>query len=128
MDDSAGVEVFRSVFFTWLSLGALLALVFLCLGVFRFRIIGQLFCALAATVFLWFGLWYGTHMGYYAWQTLPNHGSDAYADGAALTGTFMESGIEISNSVAPSLTRRQTPASSVSAISTFRSVAPFCSA
>jgi len=89
MDDSAGVEVFRSVFFTWLSLGALLALVFLCLGVFRFRIIGQLFCALAATVFLWFGLWYGTHMGYYAWQTLPNHGSDAYADGAALTGTFM---------------------------------------
>ena len=89
MDDSAGVEVLRSVFFAWLSLGALLALVFLCLGVFRFRIIGQLVCALAATVSLWFGLWYGVHMGYGAWQALPNPGADAYADGANLVGSLM---------------------------------------
>jgi uncharacterized membrane protein len=86
---AAGVEVYQSVFSTWLSVGALFALVFLCLGVFRFRIIGQLVCVLVATIALWIGLWYGVHMGYGAWQALPNPGADAYADGAKLVGSLM---------------------------------------
>ena len=89
MDETAGVDVYREVFFTWLSLGALVALGLLCLGVFRFRLLGQLICALGATLSLWFGLWYGVHMGYGAWQALPNPGADAYADGANLVGSLM---------------------------------------
>jgi hypothetical protein len=89
MDESAGVEVYQSTFSFWISLGGLLSLAFICLGVFRFRILGQLVCVFAATIALWFGLWYGVHMGYGAWQNFPNAGEDAYADGAQLIGSLM---------------------------------------
>lgn len=84
-----GVEVYREVLYTHLALGALVALLSLCLGVFRFRVAGQVVCLLLATIALWVGLWYGVHMGYGAWQGLPDPGEKAYADGAKLTGSFM---------------------------------------
>jgi len=84
-----GVEVFRKVLYIHLAVGALVALLSLCLGVFRFRVAGQLVCLLLASIALWVGLWYGVHQGYGAWQGLPNPGEKAYADGAALTGSFM---------------------------------------
>jgi len=85
----AGVEVYREVFFGYLALGGLVALLALCVGVFRFKIVGQIFFLLLATIALWIGLWLGVHMGFGAWQNLPGHGEKAYADGAALTGSFM---------------------------------------
>jgi len=84
-----GVDVFREVLYAYLAAGALVALLSLCLGVFRFRVIGQLVCLLLATIALWMGLSFGVHMGYGAWQGLPDPGDQAYADGANLTGAFM---------------------------------------
>ena len=85
----AGVEVYREVLFGYLALGGLVALLALCVGVFRFKIVGQIIFLLIASIALWIGLWLGAHMGYGAWQNLPDHGDKAYADGAALTGSFM---------------------------------------
>jgi hypothetical protein len=84
-----GVDVFREVLYAYLAAGALVALLSLCLGVFRFRVIGQIVCLLLATIALWMGLSFGVHMGYGAWQGLPDPGDQAYADGANLTGAFM---------------------------------------
>jgi hypothetical protein len=55
----------------------------------RFQVIGQIVCLLLATIALWMGLSCGVHMGYGAWQGLPDPGDKAYADGAKLTGAFM---------------------------------------
>jgi len=88
-DAWAGVEVYREVLFGYLALGGLVALLALCVGVFRFKIVGQIIFFLIATIALWMGLWLGVHMGYGAWQNLPDAGDKAYADGAALTGSFM---------------------------------------
>ena len=85
----AGVEVYREVLFSYLALGGLVALLALCVGVFRFKIVGQIIFLLIATIALWMGLFYGVHEGYGAWQSSPNHGDKAYADGANLTGAFM---------------------------------------
>ena len=85
----AGVEVYREMLFGYLALGGLVALLALCVGVFRFKIVGQIVCLLPATIALWIGLWLGVHMGYGAWQGLPDHGDRAYADGANLTGSFI---------------------------------------
>ena len=85
----AGVEVYREVLFGCLALGGLVALLALCVGVFRFKIVGQVLFFLLASIALWIGLWLGVHMGYGAWQNLPDPGDKAYADGAALTGSFM---------------------------------------
>jgi len=87
--DWEGVEVYREVLYTHLAVGALFALLSLCLGVFRFRMMGQVVCLLLATLALWAGLAFGVHMAYGAWQSLPNAGDKAYADGANLTGAFM---------------------------------------
>ena len=84
-----GVEVYREVLYSYLAVGVLVALLSLCLGVFRFRVIGQIVCLLLATIALWMGLSLGVHMGYGAWQGLPDPGDKAYADGAKLTGAFM---------------------------------------
>jgi len=92
-----GVEVYREVLYSKLAVGGLVALLALCLGVFlfsnhadlRIRIAGQITFLLIATIALWIGLWLGVHMGYGAWQNLPDPGDKAYADGAALTGSFM---------------------------------------
>jgi hypothetical protein len=84
-----GVDVFREVLYAYLAAGALVALLSLCLGVFRFRVIGQIVCLLLATIALWMGLSFGVHLGYGAWQGLPDPGDQAYADGANLTGAFM---------------------------------------
>ena len=84
-----GVGVYREVLYTYLAVGGLVALLALCLGVFCFRLVGQLVFLLIATIALWIGLWYGVHMGYGAWQGLPEHGEKAYADGAKLTGSFI---------------------------------------
>lgn len=89
MDASNGVEVYQSTFTFWFSLGGLISLALLCLGVLRFRIIGQIVCVFAAILALWWGIWFGVHMGYGAWQSSPNPGDDAYADGAKLVGSFM---------------------------------------
>ena len=84
-----GVEVFREVLYSHLAVGALVALLSLCLGVFRFRVIGQIVCLLLATIALWMGLWLGVHMGYGEWQGSDGAGDMAYADGAKLTGSFL---------------------------------------
>ena len=84
-----GVEVYREVLFSYLAVGSLVALLALCVGVFRFKIVGQVLFFLLASIALWIGLWLGVHMGYGAWQNLPDPGDKAYADGAALTGSFM---------------------------------------
>ena len=88
-DGWAGVEVYQEVLFGYLALGGLVALLALCVGVFRFKIVGQVLFFLLASIALWIGLWLGVHMGYGAWQNLPDPGDKAYADGAALTGSFM---------------------------------------
>ena len=85
----SGVEVYREVLFSYLALSGLVALLALCVGVFRFEIVGQIIFLLIASIALWIGLWLGVHMGYGAWQGLPDAGDKAYADGAALTGSFM---------------------------------------
>jgi len=85
----AGVELYRAEFYKYLALGGLVALLALCLGVFRFRLVGQFVFLLIATIALWIGLWYGVHMGYGAWQSLPDPGEKAFADGAKLTGSFI---------------------------------------
>jgi len=84
-----GVEVYREVLYTYLAVGALVALLSLCLGAFRFRVIGKIVCLLLATIALWMGLFLGVHMGYGAWQGLPDPGDKAFADGAKLTGALM---------------------------------------
>ena len=84
-----GVEVFREVLFSSLAVGGLIALLALCIGVFRFRIVGQIIFLLIAAIALWIALWYGVHMGYGAWQNSPGAGDKAYADGAKLTGSFL---------------------------------------
>ena len=85
----AGAEVYREVLYNHLAIGGLVALLALCVGVFRFKIVGQISFLLIASIALWIGLWLGVHMGYGAWQNLPDSGDKAYADGAALTGSFM---------------------------------------
>ena len=84
-----GVEVYREVLYTYLAVGAFVAFLLICLGIFRFRVIGKIVCILLATIALWMGLFLGVHMGYGAWQGLPDPGEKAYADGAKLTGAFM---------------------------------------
>jgi mannose/fructose/N-acetylgalactosamine-specific phosphotransferase system component IID len=84
-----GVDVFWEVFYPYFAVGTLGALLSLCLGVFRFRVLGQIVFLLLATIALWMGLAFGVHMGYGAWQGLPDPGAKAYADGANLTGAFM---------------------------------------
>ena len=84
-----GVEVFWGVLFSYLVVGSLVALLALCVAVFRFKIVGQIIFLLLASITLWTGLWLGVYMGYGAWQNLPENGEKAYADGAALTGSIM---------------------------------------
>ena len=84
-----GYEVFEKVFYSYLAVGGLVALVALWNGVFRFRIVGQIILLLIAAIALWMGLAFGVHMGYGAWQNSPNPGDKAFADGANLTGAFM---------------------------------------
>ena len=86
---SSGVEVFDRVLYTYVAVSAVGALGLLSLGVLRFRAAGQALALLLATLALWSGLYLGVHMGYGAWQRLPDAGSDAFADGADLTGAFM---------------------------------------
>lgn len=86
---STGVEVFQRVLYTCLGVGTLAALGLIAFGVHRFRAIGQAFACLLATLVLWAGLFLGVHMGYGAWQRVPDAGTDAFADGAKLTGAFM---------------------------------------
>lgn len=86
---SNGVEVFNRVLYTYLAVGALAALGLIAFGVLRFRGLGQALACLLATLALWAGLFLGVHMGYGAWQRVPDAGTDAFADGADLTGAFM---------------------------------------
>ena len=83
------MECFERCSTRYLAVGALVALLLLCLGAFRFRVIGKIVCLLLATIALWMGLFLGVHMGYGAWQGLPDPGDKAFADGAKLTRAFM---------------------------------------
>ncbi len=89
MTEVPGADLYQSVLYLYLSAGGAAALTSLCLGVFRFRILGQLLCLLVAFLALWASLIIGVHEAYGAWQGMDNPPDEAFADGAKLTGSVL---------------------------------------
>ncbi len=96
-DDWTGVELYHAELVRYLSLGGLIALSALSAAVFgvsseRRRgawLAFQIGAVLLATLALWTGLVVGVHMGYGEWQSAPDAGDQAYADGAKLIGSVL---------------------------------------
>lgn len=83
------MTIYQQVLYSWLAGGVVVALALLVVGVFRFRLLGQLVCLALAVLGLWFSLAAGVSYGYLAWQTSPNPPDEAFADGANLTGSVL---------------------------------------
>ena len=96
-DEWSGVELYHAELVTHLSLGGVIALAALCIAVFgvsseRRRgvwLASQFGAVLIAALALWAALVVGVHVGYGEWQSAPNAGDQAFADGAKLTGSFL---------------------------------------
>ena len=84
-----GADLYRTSLLLYLALGAFVALGSVSLGVFKFRLVGQLICLLAAILALWASLVFGVGAAFDAWQGMPDPPNEAYADGAQLTGSIM---------------------------------------
>lgn len=89
MSEIPGADLYRSILFQYLAAGGAAALASLSLGVFRFRVLGQLFCLLVAFLALWASLVFGVGAAFSAWQGMDNPPDEAFADGAQLTGSVM---------------------------------------
>ena len=86
---AAPMTIFQEILLAWLCGGVVVAVALVVIAVRRFRWLGQVSSLLTATVVLWFSLAAGVSHGYGAWQTSPNPPDEAFADGAALTGSVM---------------------------------------
>ena len=84
-----GMDLYLGTLLLYLSIGGAVALASLALGVFRFRVLGQFLCLFVAIIALWASLVLGVGAAFDAWQGMPDPPSDAYADGAQLTGSLM---------------------------------------
>ena len=89
METVPGSDLYLHTLLLYLSIGSAVALVTLSLGVFRFRILGQLLCLFVAVIALWASLVFGVGAAFDAWQGMPDPPNEAYADGAQLTGSVM---------------------------------------
>lgn len=96
-DEWSGVELYHAELVKYLSLGGIIALAALCIAVFGVsserrrgvRLAAQFGAVLIAALALWAALVVGVHVGYGEWQSAPNAGDQAFADGAKLTGSFL---------------------------------------
>ena len=83
------LNLFQSTFLAIAGPALAVALLMVCIATWRSRFWVQCIAVLLGTLILWAGLWLGTHVGYGAWQSMPDPPEEAFADGAQLTGTLI---------------------------------------
>jgi hypothetical protein len=89
MEEVPGANLYLRTLLLYLTIGGAVALASVSLGVFRFRLLGQILCLLVAIIALWASLIFGVGAAFDAWQAMPEPPNEAYADGAQLTGSIM---------------------------------------
>jgi hypothetical protein len=79
------MNVFHETLLLYLVPGATVGIVLSVWAGLRGHILLRLLCLLGGVLAVWAGLFFGVHMGYGAWQSIPDPPDEAFADGAKLT-------------------------------------------
>ena len=89
VDPDHGVDLYQQVFLWRAVPMTILAVALVCWGAFRKGGLAAFGFLMLGVLVSWFGLNWGVWSGYGAWQTMPEPGENAFADGAKLVGTLV---------------------------------------